>query len=91
VSTPIVDACLTRYDEDQQVNFVNMRNFKVDFERVDAPGDWARAEGVTDNRHNSTKGGNGNASAARLTNKYRLVAKINAKLVLYGGATAPAK
>jgi hypothetical protein len=85
VATPVVDACLARYEEDQQVNFVDMKNFKIDFERVDAPGDWARPEGVIDNQRNTDKGANGHAPSARLVNKYRLVAKVNTKLVLYGG------
>jgi 2-oxoglutarate dehydrogenase complex dehydrogenase (E1) component-like enzyme len=89
VATPIVDACLARYDEDQQVNFVDMKKFRIDFERVDSPTDWARPEGVIDNLRNAGKGQNGHASSARLTNTYRLIAKVNAKLVLYGGP-APA-
>lgn len=86
VATPIVDACLRRYEEDQKVSFIDMKKFKIDFERVDSPNQWDRAEGVIDNLRSQAKGSNGHAASQRLTNKYALVAKVNAKLVLYGDA-----
>jgi len=82
VATPIVDACIKRYEQDQDVTFMDMNNFNVQFERVGA--EWNDPTGVIDNLRNAASGKQMHASNQRLTNKYTLTAKINMKLVCYG-------
>lgn len=87
VATPLVEACLKRYEEDQQVDFIDMKQFSVAFERIDSPDDWTRDEGLIDNMRSQrtddkTRGAH-NASQ-RKTNEYKLVAKINTKMLCLG-------
>jgi len=82
----IVDKCLKAYEEYQNVNFQNMADFKIAFERVDAPpGEWAQEKGVIDRMLRSRTGEKGrHAADARLNTPFTLMAQIGMKLVLYG-------
>ncbi len=83
VATPIVDACISRYEADTKLAFEDMKNFKACFERVCAE-TWNQPEGVVDNLRANQKGQGGHLADQRLANVYKLVAKVTVESNLYG-------
>jgi hypothetical protein len=83
VDTKIVDACLDRYEQEQQVHWQDMNTFNIKFERVD--GDWDKPEGVIDNILRRP-GATDHQVGQRLHNNYKLTAQVEMDLVLYGGS-----
>jgi hypothetical protein len=42
----VPEACLARYDEEQNVGFHDMRNLEITMTRLDSPKDWANPAGA---------------------------------------------
>ena len=83
VATPIVDACIERYEADTKLALQDMKNFKAIFERVGAE-TWNQPEGVIDNLRANQKGQGGHVADQRLSNVYKLVARVTVDSNLIG-------
>lgn len=85
VPNDVVDACIARYEMDQKVDFMNMKNFKGTFERVGAA-TWDDPAGLIDNIRSTQRGADGHVGNKRLENVYKITAMVEVALNLMGGA-----
>jgi hypothetical protein len=83
----VVDACMARYEEEQNVGFHDMRNFQMTLTRVDSPKNPANPAGICDNIARRNKTDLAHADDTRLNNKYTISGIIEIQMNLFGTGT----